>query len=336
MRGYFGHIKDIDLAIWRGAYSIDSAYLNKVDSVTQEQIPFFSSARIDASVEWRALFKGSLVGEITVVEPQLVFTRNKVEPSELIRDSTYFRKLLKRSMPLEINRFEIINGTIRYKDEGSNPPVNIELTNTYLLAQNLKNSYDSSVLLPSKISAYASFYEGSLSFMMNLNPMLTTPTFDANAELKNTNLVKLNDFFQAYSKVDVNKGTLDIYSEVAAKEGKFIGYVKPLLKDLDVLGTEDRKDNILRQLWEAIVGVAGQVFRNQEKDQVATKISFEGIIEHPQVNSWRTIGNVLRNAFIRALVPVLDQEVTIDKVDDVKVSNKAKRKTKKATNLLNN
>lgn len=33
MDGYRGHIKDIDLAIIRGAYKIESIYLHKVDSV---------------------------------------------------------------------------------------------------------------------------------------------------------------------------------------------------------------------------------------------------------------------------------------------------------------
>ena len=33
-------------------------------------------------------------------------------------------------------------------------------------------------------------------------------------------------------------------------------------KNMDVLGKEDRKDNVFRKLWEGFVGVAGQVFEN--------------------------------------------------------------------------
>ena len=43
MKGYYGHINDIDLAIIRGAYRIDSIYLNKADTVTSKQTPFFRS-----------------------------------------------------------------------------------------------------------------------------------------------------------------------------------------------------------------------------------------------------------------------------------------------------
>ena len=318
MKGYYGHIKDIDLSIIRGAYIIDSIYLNKSDSLTKKQTPFFSSESIDLSIEWKAIFKGSLVGELTFTNPFLLFTKDKVEPAALRKDSTDFKELLDDFMPLKINRFEVKNATLRYKDEGSKPPVDIEMINTYILAQNLRNSYDSSSLLPARIKASASIYEGTIDFNMKLNPLADVPTFDMNTELVNTNLVKLNEFFQAYAKVDVNKGTFGMYAEAAAKEGKFAGYVKPLIKDLDILGKEDRDDNILRILWEGIAGGLGKIFQNQDKDQVATKIPFAGDIKDPDTNIWYAVMNIMRNAFVQAIAPAIDNEINIASVDDPK------------------
>lgn len=318
MRGYYGHITDIDLALIKGSYTVDSIYLNKVDTVTDKQTPFFSASHIDLSVEWKALLKGSLVGEVVMKRPQLLFTKDKVEPEQIIRDSSALRLMLDKSMPLQVNRFEVIEGVIRYKDEGSTPPVDIEINNAYLLAENLKNSYDSSSLLPGKIKATATVYEGTLDFNMRLDPMSVKTDFDMNSELKNTNLVKLNDFFQAYAKVDVNKGVFGMYVEAAAKDGKFTGYIKPVITDLDVLGKEDRKDNLFRKLWEGTVGSAGQVLKNQSKDQIATKIPFEGDLNDPNANSWYAIMNIFKNGFIQALAPVIDDEINIESVDNPK------------------
>ena len=100
-----------------------------------------------------------------------------------------------------------------------------------MLALNLRNSYDSVSLLPASLNATADVYEGLLSLNVKLNPLADNPTFDMNAEIKNTNLVKLNEFFQAYAKIDVNKGKFGLFTEVAAKDGKFKGYVKPLIQD---------------------------------------------------------------------------------------------------------
>src|SRR5687767_15969823 len=53
MKGYYGHITDIDLALIRGAYRMDSIYLNRVDTVTQKQTEFFAASAIDLSIEWK-------------------------------------------------------------------------------------------------------------------------------------------------------------------------------------------------------------------------------------------------------------------------------------------
>ena len=322
MSGYYGHIEDIDLALIRGAYEIDSIYINQKDSVTLKQTPFFSASLIDLSVEWKALFHGSIVGELVFERPMIKFTKEKVEPKDVRNDSTDFRKLLDDFMPLEVNRFEINEGRIQYVDPTSKPKVDISMTKIYLTALNLRNSYDSSVLLPAKVTARANVYEGDFAFNMKINPLADKPTFDMNADVKNTNLVLLNDFFQAYAKIDVNKGRFGMYTEVASKKGRFTGYVKPIIKDLDVLGKEDRKDNIFQKLWEALAGGVGQIFKNQPNDQVATKIPFEGDLNNPDANIWITIMNVLQNAFIQAIQPSIDHEINIASVDAKKEEKK--------------
>lgn len=322
MHGYYGHIDDIDLALIRGAYKIDSIYLNKVDTVTQKQTDFFSAEMIDLSIEWKALFHGSIVGELVFEKPKLRFTKDKVEPKDLRNDSTDFKKLLDDFMPLSINRFEINQGKIQYIDQFSSPKVDINMTDVNVLALNLKNSYDSTALLPASVKADADIYEGTLDFNLKLNPLADKPTFDMNAELKETNLVLLNDFFKAYANIDVNKGTFGMYTEVAAKQGAFTGYVKPIVKGLDVYGPEDKDDNIFRKLWEALVGGAGEVLENQPKDQFATKIPFEGRLDDPKANIWITIANVIQNAFINALQPTIDNEINIGSVDKEKKEKK--------------
>src|SRR5690606_32803684 len=178
-------------------------------------------------------------------------------------------------------------------------------------ATNLRNAYDSGAVLPATITARATVYEGDLDLNMKLNPMAKVPTFDLNAELRNTNLALLNDFFEVYANVDVSKGTLGLYTEIAAAEGKFDGYVKPLLRDLKILGKEDKEDSFFKKIWEGIVGSAGQVVENLKEKQVATKIPFEGDVENPEANVWYTISYVLRNAFIQAMQPSIDNEINL-------------------------
>ena len=65
--GYPGYVDDVDLSLWRGAYVIHSLTIEKVEG--NIPVPFFSARQVDLSIEWTALFHGSLVGEIELVNP---------------------------------------------------------------------------------------------------------------------------------------------------------------------------------------------------------------------------------------------------------------------------
>jgi hypothetical protein len=257
------------------------------------------------------LFHGSVVGELLFENPHLRIIKERVEPKQLAEDTTDFKDLLDKFMPIKINRFEIRNGVLQYIDNTSSPNVDVSLKRTNVVATNLTNAFDSTEILPSSIAMDADIYEGAFKLNMKLNLLAERPTFDMNARLDNTNLVLLNDFLSAYAKVDVNKGTFGLYTEIASKQGKFIGYVKPVIKDLNVVGAEDRNDSFFHKLWEGVVGTVADILTNQPKDQFATKIPLEGDLSEPDAKIWTAIIEVLRNAFIQALFPAIDQEINL-------------------------
>jgi hypothetical protein len=312
--GYYGHVSDIDIALIRGAYQLENLYINKVDSISNQQTSFFHTEVIDLSIEWRALFHGSLVGELVFERPWLRFTKDRTDPAKVQKDTGDFRVMLHKFMPLRINRFEVNQGTIEYRDSSSNPVVNADMTQTYILAQNLRSVYTKAEVLPATVKANANLYEGHLFFNMKLNPLADQPTYVLDAELRNTNLVKMNDFLMAYGKFDVHKGTFSVYTEMAAEKGKFKGYVKPFIKDLEVVGPEDRNKSFLMQVWEHIVGAAAGILKNKKTKEVATKVPIEGNYNNPDISSLDAVVEILRNAFIQALVPALDNEITLNSI----------------------
>ncbi len=318
LKGYYGHIDDIDLSLYRGAYQINDMYLNKVDEKTTMQTNFFQTKNIDLSIQWGALFHGKLVGELVFDSPKLIFTANKTEISDVKKDTNNFRKILKDFMPLKVNRCEVNNGSIHYVDNSVSPAIDIAFQNTYALGTNLRNVEDKKVLLPSTVTARATAYEGTATLNMKVNVLAEHSTFDLNAEVKNTNLVKLNDFLKAYGNFDVNKGTFSLYTEFAAKGGKYEGYLKPVIKDLDVLGPEDKKDGFFHKIYEGLIGTAGEILENHKEKQIATKIPIRGEFGKSQTNTLEAIWELLKNAFIRALVPAIDNKINIATIDESK------------------
>lgn len=316
MEQYHGHVDDIDIALLRGAYVINDIKIEKINSDNKQldTIPFFKSPEIDLSVEWKAIIKGAMVGEIYVEKPVLNFVKGKHVGEDIKTDTSDFRDLIRDLMPLKVNRFEINNGQIHYIDKSKAPLVDVSMNRVYAIAENLSNVNDSTKLLPGKIRATGDVYEGKFEMNVNLDPLKKQPTFDMNARITDVNMVLLNNFFRAYANVDVNKGSFGLYTEFAAKDGAFNGYVKPLIKDLDIVEFNKEEGNIGQILWETLIGTVAEIFTNQPKDQLATKIPLQGRFENPDANLWTAINYVLRNAFVNALKPAVDNTISIGNV----------------------
>jgi hypothetical protein len=104
-----------------------------------------------------------------------------------------------------------------------------------------------------------------------------------------------------------------LYTEIAAKDGGFSGYVKPIIRDLEI---EDKKTRtFLRKLWAHVVAAADTVLSNPKKDQVATKVPLEGKFGEADADLLAAVGGLLKNAFIKALTPSLDNTVRMDDVE---------------------
>jgi len=219
---------------------------------------------------------------------------------------------------------------LRFRDFSRNPKVDIFVHHLNASATNLSNTRQVSEKLPAGLHARGTTIgDGEFDVHLRINPMAPQPTFQVAAAITNMNLVALNDFLRAYGKFDVQRGNFSVYTEVAAADGRYEGYVKPLFENLDVFEWEkERGKNILEKFWQAIVAGVAQIFKNQPKDRLATKIPISGNFEKSEVDIWTTVGGTLKNAFVRALLPKFDQPPSIEKVE--KKAEKEKKTDKHA------
>jgi hypothetical protein len=136
------------------------------------------------------------------------------------------------------------------------------------------------------------------------------PDLDLNAKVEDTNLRTMNDLLRAHAKVDVASGVFSVYSEIAVKNGRVKGYVKPLFKDLEVYDPDQDEDKSLgAKLKEKVADVAAKVFKNRRSEDVATITTLEGPLENPQASTWEVLVNLVRNAFIRAILPGFERQL---------------------------
>ena len=293
--GYTGSISDVDIALWRGAYAIHDLTLKK--KVKDVPVPFIDIEKTEFSIEWRALFHGSVVGEATLYKPVINFATGK-SGSDQTGTETDWTKPIKDLMPLDINFVEIRNGKIAYKNFNSSPNIDLYINDLDAKVTNLRNVEDKNAALPSDITVRGnSIGKGKLAIDGKMNILKQVPDMDITGKLESVSLPALNTYANAFAGLDFNAGNFDLYTDFNVKDGNVSGFVKPLLRNIDLI---DQKDTGLDVLWESVVSVVLEIFSNQQRDQVATQIALEGKIDSPETNFWTTIGGILRNAFVKA------------------------------------
>jgi Domain of Unknown Function (DUF748) len=298
--GYTGRVEDIDLSLWRGAYQIKGLRILKTGG--KVPVPFVSARLIDLSVQWKALFDGSIVAEIELFAPKLNFVNAKKPQERQTEVDSSWTDTVKDLVPFDINRVAIHNGQVHYRDLEEDPKVDIFVQKLNATAHNLTNSEKLGGNLYASFDVDAvAMGSGRISSKGRLNPYAKYPTFDFTFKLDKLELKQLNNFLKAYANIDAEAGTISMDAEFSASNGKFRGYAKPFIDHLQVLNWNEEKENFFGKLWEAVAEAAGEILEDQDKDRIATRIPFSGSVESPEAGIWPTIGGILKNAFLESL-----------------------------------
>jgi len=131
-----------------------------------------------------------------------------------------------------------------------------------------------------------------------------------NVAILNTDMRSLNPLLRAHGRFDVAQGQFTVYAQLGVKDRRITGYVKPMFSDLKVYDpNKDKNKGLLQQVKEMAIGAAAHVFKNSETKKVATQIDLNGTLKDPNVSNWQALVEVVRNAFIKAILPGFDREV---------------------------
>lgn len=304
MGDYRGQVSDVDLALWRGAYRINGLEIVKVDG--KVPVPFLKAPVIDLSVSWHSLwYDRAVVAEVTFTKPELNFVDGGNRQASQTGQGTDWRAQLSKLLPITLNELRIDDGKIAFHNFNSRPPVNVGATGVNATFHNLTNVVDL------KGRRDASF-EGKglllghapLEANATFDPMNNFEDFEFRFRARDIQLKRLNDFASAYGKFDFNAGTGDLVVEAQAEKGQLTGYIKPLLRDVEVFDwqqdVENQDKGIFRSIWEAVVGAGETVLKNQRKNQFATRVELSGSVHQQDISAFQAFLQIFRNGFIKA------------------------------------
>lgn len=302
LENYGGRIEDIDVHLWRGAYTIHGINIHKKQGGLQE--PFFAAPVIDLSVEWNALFNGAIVAEIDIYDADLNFAQNQTGAG------ANWAHLVDTLSPLEINRLAVHGGKVAYIDYNASPDVNIYIHHINILVKNLRQVTDKNDPLPAPLSVTGeSIGGGKLDIRGKMNILQDMPDFDMDGKLENASLLAFNDYARSFAAIEFESGSISIYTELAAANGQVTGYVKPMASHVSV---DVLQPNPLITVWSFLTETFMQIFKNQRTDVFAMRVPVSGDLNDPEQDGWSAFLSIFQNAFSSAFIRDTDGNITFN------------------------
>jgi hypothetical protein len=311
---YEGHVDSIHVAVWRGAYTLGNMRIAKRGLSGAE--PFFAAQEIDFSLAWRELFRGKFVSDIVLKGAELNFVKAASPEQSQLEADRRWQSVIQDIFPIDITHLKIDDGRLHYVDRTADPVVDLFITHMNVLAAGLRNRHvDDGTKFPASLSVEGdTIGHGRLFITAEGEPLAVQPHFELLVRLEKVSLPALNEFLRAYGNVDVKAGEFQLYVEVAARDGRFEGYAKPFFTKVEFtdLGAEGK--SVMEKVWQLVVDGLVKLFKNKERDQLATRIPFAGEFGSTDVGVWATITSMLRHGFVRALPTALEHSVDVDAI----------------------
>src|SRR5438874_1824327 len=231
---YAGNIGEVQIHLWRGAYSIQEVRISKTTG--NVPVPFFSAKRVDFAMQWPALLHGRLVGRVLMEQPEMNFVDAPGEGEVQTGAGGPWLQMIRDLFPFKINGAVVKDGSVHFRAFQAQKPVDVYLSQVEGAIDNLSNIRDETNPLVSTVQATALVMDqAKVDFKMTLDPFSYRPTFHMGVRLLGLDATKINDLAQVYGKFDFKRGWFDLVVEAEAREGQLTGYAKPLFRNLKVV-----------------------------------------------------------------------------------------------------
>jgi hypothetical protein len=308
--GISGNVDNVSLSLLKG-----NIHLSDIDIFNEEypdpSIPFVRLAQTDISVNWSYLFNRRLVAEIhldSLLINYVIFEEEVEEEVDIVQE-------LRELMSFEIDVL-ITNSIINFADITADPNIEFSMTDLTVEARYLTNDEMVEDSLPSTIILSATAMNtGSIESNIRVNYMKDIPDFDIEMEIENIDMTEFNDLKKAYGGFEVTQGLLNVYMEAAANDGLLIGYIKPVIEEIEITPSEDDA-GLFQRMYETVLDFAASILESPEEEHVATIVEFEGRIDDPEVGVWPAIWNLLRNGFVEGFSKGITNEVNFEELTD--------------------
>lgn len=327
-QGISGYIGDVDLAIYRGGYSIEHIKIYEIEEFSERK-PLLAIERLEFSISWSALINGNLVTKMYFEQPQVVIYDKdpaKDEQNKQVKDETTWIGLANNLVPFSIDSLAIFDGKITLINEGEQgeEPTYLSKINGHISNITNAQNLDKSLVTGFDVKA-ALMGQATMSLNGKLDPFSEKANFDINLELQRFSVNHIESVFKFYTPFDIEAGSVDGAMELAARDNQLTGYVKAGVYDLSIFSwredIEKDDDGLFTLIFEGGSELLSEFLENDESELVAARVPIEGELNNTDISTFEALISVLENAFFDAFKMEVDNVISFESIEDKNSDN---------------
>ncbi|GEB69414.1 DUF748 domain-containing protein [Pseudoalteromonas carrageenovora] len=322
-QGITGHVGDVDLYLYRGAYAIDDVEIYAVDATSAPK-PLLAVQTLDFSLAWSALLKGNLVTNMAFSRPEIVIydkDPSTTEQNQQVKDETTWVGLANDLVLFSIDTLRINNGKVSLVNAINDGEKPTYISNINAEIKNITNAQNLSKTLVTSLNVEGALMgEAALSLNGKLDPFSEQANFDFNVEVQRFSVKNLETVFKVYTPFDIEAGGIDGAMELAANNNNLNGYVKAGVHNLSVFSwredIEKDDDGLFTAIFEGSIDLLSSLLENDDSKLVAARIPIEGQLDNADVSTFQAVVSVLKNAFFDAFKMKVDNVISFEDTDN--------------------
>ena len=210
------------------------------------------------------------------------------------------------TVTVKIEHGKIAHSELGFVNKATDPDYRVFIADLDMDLDNLSNRLEEGTGVVTMTGKFMG--SGRTVLKGTFRPEKPRPDFDLNVKIVRTDVEAFNNVLRAYGDMDTHRGMFAFFSELAVKDNAVRGYVKPLLKDVEVYDPEQDKDKtVTKKIYEAVVGGVLGLLENKPRNEAATVTDLSGPVENPHANTWQVVEKLVQNAFFKAILPGFEQ-----------------------------
>ena len=270
-------------------------------------VPFYFSPHWNISLQWSQLLHGAARASVTISDPQINLVAGPSPEQSQVSISNVWLDAIKQMVPWRVNQIRIHHGEVHYRDFQANPPVDLEMGDIDVDAENMSNSKGLTIPLPSTMTVSARpLRTGTLTMNLAVNFDEPFATFTQSLHVEHVPADGANAVLQKSLKAWVKSGEIGFESELVSNKGIYHGYVRPFCTQMEFEPKPSDKGNP-GAIWSGLLNTANGLFEN-DRHVISSQREISGRLDQPHVDAISAFAGIQWNACIEALRPGFDPD----------------------------